>query len=394
MSRLFPPEESGTAFVHLHGQDIIRHHGDPEAEYRAAMEGVAVRDRSHRRQWAFTGRQPLEMLSGIVTGAMPPAPDHDEMGLARSQATYHTVLTPKGKMVSELWLWREPLPGGREIDEAGSGDRRAGIPGDGANGTPASLVRAHIPLGAAPGLQEHLSRFLPPRLAKLEDRSGEVGMICLAGPDAARVLSGVVLGLRVETSELAGLEEGEILAVTDSDADRLAVIRNGQLPVPAFDVVGPRPAMRAVWRLVTDAGAEPLGLDVWNTLRVEAGRPAWDNELAGDRIPVEAGIQDRAIDYHKGCYTGQEVIIRIRDRGRVNRHLRRLTLEITESLPETGTELFRDGERSVGHVTTAVDSPRRGKLALAYLRREVEPGQTVNVGSPDGPRARVEALPE
>lgn len=381
MSRLFPPEESGTAFVHLHGQDIIRHHGDPEAEYRAATEGVAVRDRSHRKQWAFTGRQPLEMLSGIVTGVMPPAPDHGEMGLARSRATYHTVLTPKGKMVSDLWLWREPLPGGRE--------KSAG----GADGTPASLVRAHIPLGAAPALQEHLSRFLPPRLAKLEDRSEETGMICLAGPDAARVLSGVVLGLRVETSELAGLEEGEILAVTDSDADRLVVIRNGQLSVPAFDVIGPRPAMRAVWRLVTDAGAESLGLDVWNTLRVEAGQPAWDNELAGDRIPVEAGIHDRAIDYHKGCYTGQEVIIRIRDRGRVNRHLRRLTLEITEPLPETGTELFRDGDRAVGHVTTAVDSPRRGKLALAYLRREVEPGQTVNVGGPDGPRARVEALP-
>lgn len=373
MTRLFPPEESGTAFVKLHGHDLIRHHGDPEAEYRAAVEGVAVRDRSHRPQWAFTGRQPLEMLSGIVTGSMPPAPEAGELGMARGRATYHTVLTPKGKMVADLRLWKEPIPGEAEAE---------------------SLVRAHLPLGAAEGLQEHLGRFLPPRLAKLEDRSAELGMICLAGPEAARVLSGVVLGLRVETSELAELDEGDLLAVTDSDADRLVVIRNGQLSVPAFDVMGPRPAMRALWHLVNDAGAEPMGLDVWNTLRVEAGRPAWDNELSGDRIPVEAGIHDRAIDYHKGCYTGQEVIIRIRDRGRVNRHLRRLVLDVTHPLPDVGTELFREQERPQGTVTTAVDSPRRGKLALAYLRREVEPGQTVNVGGPDGPRARVEALPE
>jgi folate-binding protein YgfZ len=135
-----------------------------------------------------------------------------------------------------------------------------------------------------------------------------------------------------------------------------------------------------------------VGRDTWNTLRVEAGRPGFASELAEEVIPVEAGIHDRAIDYTKGCYTGQEVIVRIRDRGRVNRNLRRLRLDIEAPLPAPGTELFREKERPVGHLTSVTDSPREGKIALGYVRREVEPGQTVNVGGVDGPRARVEAL--
>lgn len=376
MTLRFPPEESGAAFTTRGGVEVIRHHGDPDAEYRAATEGVAIRDRTFRAQWAFTGKQPLEMLTGIVTGAIPDAPEEEELGVLAGQATYHAVLTPKGKMVADLRLWREPGPDGE-------------------------LVRVDVPRVAAEPLREHLSRLLPPRLAKLEDRSDRVGMITLVGPAAARVASGVALGLRVERQELEGMSEGEFRLLADPDGDELLVIRNGDLSVPAFDVVAERPVLHSLWNLLTGAGGEPLGLDVWDVLRVEAGRPAFGSELGPEVIPVEAGIQDRAIDYGKGCYTGQEVIVRIRDRGKVNRHLRRLQLDIDASLPGPGTELFREGDgdgeqeaRPKGEITTAVDSPRRGKLALAYLRREVEPGQTVNVGSPDGPRARVEALPE
>lgn len=385
MSTLFPPEEAGVAFHRRAGVDLIRHYGDPAAEYRAATEGVAVRDRSHRRQWAFTGRQPLEMLSGIVTGHMPRAPEVTELGIRSGSVTYHTVLTPKGKMISDLWLWVE-----RGASKDGANGDGGGSGSGGSEDGP--VVRAHLPLGAADGLASHLSRYLPPRLAKRQDRTEGTGMLTVVGPSAARVVSGIVLGLRVEASELEEMAEGDFRLMEDSAADRVLVVRSGQVGVPAFDVIADRGAVRSLWRMITDAGAEPLGLDVWDTLRVEAGRPAWERELSDDVIPVEAGIHDRAIDYVKGCYTGQEVIVRIRDRGRVNRHLRRLVLDVTAGLPEPGTELFREEERPRGAITTAVDSPRRGKLALAYLRREVEPGQTVTVGGPDGPRARVEAL--
>jgi hypothetical protein len=89
-------------------------------------------------------------------------------------------------------------------------------------------------------------------------------------------------------------------------------------------------------------------------------------------IPIEAGIQDRAIDSGKGCYTGQEVIVRIRDRGHVNRHLRQIMLGHAPT-PAKGTELFEEGsEKAAGVVTSAVQSPRFGQtVALGYVKRGV-----------------------
>lgn len=367
MKMRFPDEESGTSFVTVRGLDLIRNYGDPEAEYAAASGGAAVRDRGHRAQWRFTGRQPAEMLAGIVTGTMPEALARGALDVLEGRATFHTVLTPKGKIVADLRLWRVDTPEGGEL-------------------------RADVPRLAAAPLQEHLTRFLPPRLARVEDRSESHGTLTVLGPDAARLVSGVVLGLRVEEGELEGMEEGGIRALGAGGGDEILVMKSCQLSVPAFDIVAERGVLRGIWDHLTSAGVVPVGLETWDTLRVEAGRPSYRNELQDDVIPVEAGIHHRVIDYGKGCYTGQEVIVRIRDRGRVNRHLRRLVLDINAPLPAPGTELFREEERPAGRITTAADSPRMGKLALAYLRREVTPGQTVTVGGVEGPRARVESL--
>ena len=83
MIQPFPPEESGTAFLTIAGNDVILHHGDPAAECDAAADRVAIRDRTHRRQWVFSGRQPIQMLSGIVTGKMPSPPEVDPTGHRR-----------------------------------------------------------------------------------------------------------------------------------------------------------------------------------------------------------------------------------------------------------------------------------------------------------------------
>jgi folate-binding protein YgfZ len=128
---------------------------------------------------------------------------------------------------------------------------------------------------------------------------------------------------------------------------------------------------------------------VWSTLRVEAGRPAFGSDMDADTLPPEAGIDRRAIDHTKGCYTGQEVIVRIRDRGHVNRQLRRLELGDVPT-PVEGSELLAaDGSgKVVGRITSAVQSPRyRGVLALAYVARGVErvllDGREVNVAPAD-----------
>ena len=127
-----------------------------------------------------------------------------------------------------------------------------------------------------------------------------------------------------------------------------------------------------LFRSIAD-GATPAGLGVWGTLRVEAGRPVFGTDMDENTLPPEAGIVDRAVDQTKGCYTGQEVIVRIRDRGHVNRHLRVLELGDVPA-PAKGAELLAaDGSgKVVGQLTSVVQSPRaKGVLAMGYVRRGV-----------------------
>jgi tRNA-modifying protein YgfZ len=329
-------------------------------EYRAAVEGLAVFDRSGRARWRVSGRAPRQMLNGILTGTLPAIPKDTSDGIRAGLASYHAVLTPKGKMISDAWVF---LTG----DEEGEG------------------FLLDVPEAGGAPLREHLGKVLPPRFAKLDDVSDATGMIAVTGPEAAAALSRIAFGLRVEAETLSGLEEGGWL-MAGSAPDGLVVMRVREIAPDAYWVLGDRAAVRALRDRLVEAGAVVAGAATWNTLRVEAGRPEFGVDMTEERIPIEAGIHDRVIDHQKGCYTGQEVIVRIRDRGHVNRNLRRLVLGDVP-VPEAGTELFAPGDdtKSVGWITSAVRSPAEGGVvALAYVRRGVDPvvveGREVAVG--------------
>ncbi len=314
--------------------------------YEAATGGLALLDRSGRARLRVHGRAPRQMLNGILTGTLPEPPVVDEAGVARGTATYHAVLTPKGKMVTDLWALLS-------VDEEEGG------------------FLLDVPEAGAPGLFEHLRKVLPPRLARLDDVSTDTGMLAVVGPEATAALSRILFGLRLEADRLTGLGEGGWLRL---GADGPVVVRSRDVRPDTYYVVGERTAVGALGKRLVEAGAVTMTTDDWDTLRVEAGRPAFGVDMTDATIPIEAGIHDRAIDYQKGCYTGQEVIVRIRDRGHVNRHLRRLVLGDVP-LPEPGTELFAPGDdaKAVGWITSAVRSPAEdGVVVLAYVRRGVE----------------------
>jgi len=117
-----------------------------------------------------------------------------------------------------------------------------------------------------------------------------------------------------------------------------------------------------------------------------ARRPRYGIDLDETVIPQEAGLNERAVSFTKGCYVGQETVARLHYRGKPNRHLRGLRL--SEPVP-SGAEL-RLGERPVGVVASSVISPRLGPIALALVRREVEPGAVLAAG---GASATVVELP-
>ena len=126
---------------------------------------------------------------------------------------------------------------------------------------------------------------------------------------------------------------------------------------------------RLMGKLLSRIGAEPLTSDQLEEFRIERGIPKWGLELTEDVIPVEAGLDDRAISYTKGCYLGQEIISRIKSVGHVNRHLRGLRLLKGEQIP-TGAQMASSDGKIVGKVTSSCLSRRIGAwIGLGFVRR-------------------------
>ena len=363
MSELPGPDHvrPGNVVVQRGGVEITWHHGDPATEYVRATSDAAVRDRSHRALLLVKGRAPVDTLNGVLTGRMPGAPASLTEGVVGGRAEYSAVLSAKGRVVADARVMWGAIPHGDSL-------------------------WLDVPRPALKPLLEHLRRYVPPRLAVVEDISDEAGLLTLLGPRALTVFGELVPwtgGAGVE-----GLGEGDYVA---NDHARERVLGTSEVATPAWDVFTSKGRARRLWGQLLDRGVAPVGANVWDTLRVEAGRPAFGQDMDESFILTEVGIVDRAVDHAKGCYTGQEVIVRIRDRGHVNRSLRGLHLGDSPA-PASDAELFHEGA-PVGRMTSVVSSPRcGGTIALAYVRREIPPGGVVLVGSEDGPRATVHEL--
>ncbi len=313
------------------------------------------------------------MLDGVLTGRMPSPPGKSE-GEAVGLASYSAVLTPKGRMVSDLMVF-----------SVGDSEERMLLDVPRAGGTP---------------LVGHLRRYVPPRLASVEDISTASAAIRTVGPRAAAATTAVLSSLASDAHWLGDvtqvLSEGSSPAYVlwrPPSAGWMLVARALDLRDPAFDLLGDVGTLSACWSDLVAAGVMPAGEGVFETLRVESGTPAFGVDMTEETLPPEAGIQDRAIDHEKGCYTGQEVIVRIRDRGHVNRHLRGLVFGDLPT-PRAGAQLFQHGEaKPIGTVTSAATSPRFGaSVGLGYVRREIAPGTTVRLDGPDGAPVEVRDL--
>ena len=153
------------------------------------------------------------------------------------------------------------------------------------------------------------------------------------------------------------------------------------------DLVGPSP--------VPPPGAAAAMIEDYEAVRIEAGIPVMGRDLDDKTIPAEAGVVDRSVSFTKGCYTGQELVARIDSRGgNVPRRLRGLVLA-GDASPPPGAVLHDAEGKDVGAVTSVAYSPGLGAtVALAYVRRAVEPPAEVEVTWEGGATsARVEALP-
>jgi folate-binding protein YgfZ len=312
-------------------------------EYLTVREGCGLIDRSERGKLALTGPEAGEFLGGQVT--------NEVASLHPGEGRYAAFLTHKGKML---------------------GDMRVIAVGPDPEGPPAELL-LDTERSSLQALFDMIRRFRVGFQVELHKRTLERGLLSLLGPGSQAVAAAGGLGEQEHSSLPVDIEGIAALAIrTDLGVDLLCEAN----------------ATEALIAALRARGAEPVSEEAAECLRIEHGRPRYGIDLDDTVIPQEAGLNERAVSFTKGCYVGQETVARLHWKGKPNRHLRGLRLSGPAAV---GSEL-RLGERVVGTLSSVTDSPVHGPIGLALIRREAEPGSRVEVGE-DGTHGEVVALP-
>lgn len=304
--------------------------------YQEARERAAFDERVDRGRVRLSGADGRAFLHALVT--------NDILSLEPGAARYAALLTPQGRMITDMTV------------VAGAGD----------------VLHLVVPSDAAAPLAARLDNSIFTEAVEAADATPTTAHFSVTGPAAQEAVSHAVEALGPDR---AG---GAISWLSD------------ELAIGGVDVIVPA-AASDVLRAALERHAAPLSREARKTLRVEAGRPEFHVDMTEETIPLEANLLERAISTTKGCYVGQEVIIRVLHRGggRVAKRLARLQFDGGEgSVPPAGTALSADG-REIGRVTSAVWSPRAGAaLGLGYVHRDFA-REGLDLALPGGRNARI-----
>ncbi len=306
-----------------------------DAQYRQLREECGLLDRSERGKLAASGPDAAEFLQGQLT--------NDVEGLAPGEGCYAALLDRKGHMQGDMRVLR----------------------------TAADEIWIDTEPEALDAVRRHLTTYKIGREVEVADLTAERAILSLIGPRSAEIAAAPPLP--EHASEAASVGGVECLAVGTADG---------------IDLIAAADDADRLREALLDAGAAEVAPEAAEVLRIEAGTPRFGAEMSAETMPAEAGIVERAVDFEKGCYIGQEPVARLHYKGRPNRRLRGLEL----SAPAAAGAPLRLGEKEVGRVGSACVSPARGPIALAIVRREAEPGTELAVGE-DGVTARVIDLP-
>jgi folate-binding protein YgfZ len=301
------------------------------SDYELLTAACGLFDRSERGKLALTGSSATEFLQGQVS--------NDIEALVPGTGCYAAFLTPKGKMLGDLRV----LDAGAEL----------------------LLDTERVALQE---LFNMIRRFSIGYDVELHKRTIERGLVSLIGPAADDVIADVPSEEHghVEVS-IDGIEARAIRA--DVGIDLLCDASDTEALKRALDVAA-------------------VSEDAVECVRIERGRPRYGVDLDDTVIPQEAGLNERAVSFTKGCYVGQETVARLFYRGKPNRQLRGLRLSNASA---AGATLMLD-DRTVGQMTSVTCSPTFGWIGLGLVRREAPVGTTVAVGA-NGVTAEVVELP-
>ena len=337
---------AGARLAEYEGCVLPESFSDLEREYRAARESMALFDTNWHAIVTLAGRDRVKYLHNISS--------NDIKSLAEGRGTLALLLNPQGHILAELEVYAVPEK---------------------------LLVLSHV--SQRERTVATLKKYVIGSQVQIEDLTEQLGSIGVEGPRAAEVVRracGVALG------ELTDLSIKEITM----DAVPCHVLRRSHFGETGAEIIAPRANLPGLWqRLLAEvraAGGEPIGMAAFHALRLEAGVPWFPADFNDAMIPHEAAVETTHISFTKGCYTGQEIVERVRSRGHVNR--KRVSLKFSAAMPPApGTKLRANGA-DVGYVTSAAFSPgARTAIGMGYVRREqFAPGSVVEF---DGGTAEV-----
>ena len=321
---------------------------DQLRQYTAIRRGAALIDRHDRGRIAVRGNDRKPFLQALLT--------NDILALGPGAGCYAALLTPLGRMVTDMRVF--------DLGDA---------------------LLVDVPGAAREGLIARLDQMIFGEDVQLGDLTDALGCVSVQGPLAAAMI-GRALGDLPGSAPAAGASDMASWPAfgnrrVDLNGEVGILARVEEFGLPGFLVLAPPTRLPALAAAIAADGAIVPDAEVVETLRVESGTPLFFVDMTDDTIPLEAGIEALAISSTKGCYPGQEVIVRIRDRGhgRVVRKLVGLAVD-GDAEPSPGDKLVVDGHE-VGHVTSAGPSPALGKpIALGYVHRDhVAPGSRVGI---------------
>jgi len=302
---------------------------DSRQEYSFARKNVAVADKNYRAFFSFSGPDRVRYLNAILTNNI--------RDLQPGQGIPSLLLNPQGHILAELETY-------------GLTDRLLAVT--------YAMIRERT--------AATLDKFIIMDDVVMEDVTEQFGVVSVEGPATAKVIS--VLGApSLDLFPELGNTETEIAGI------RCRMVRRSPGHKPGAEFITSRESLPTLWNALVDAaranGGGPIGYDALSTLRLEDGIPWFGYDFDETTIPHEAGLEDSHISYSKGCYTGQEIVERVRSRGHVNR--RRVGVAFADNIIPAAKEPLKVSNTDVGFVTRAAFSYALNRpIGMAYVRRE------------------------
>ena len=300
-----------------------------EDEYRAARESVAIFDTNWHAIIDLSGPDRSRYLNAIVS--------NDVKNLGEGHGILALLLDPKGHILAELEIY--------------------------------ALKNRLLTLSHASLRQrtvETLDKYIIMDDVTLEDGTDKLGSFAIEGPFAAKMLD---KAYGIDLEEFAELD----IRSVHIDSMPCEVIRRSHFGYIGAEIIAARKSLPQLWdnllELVRLRGGQPIGMKTLESLRLEAGTPFYPADFNDTVIPHEAAVENTHISFSKGCYTGQEIVERVRSRGQVNRLRVKLKFSTPEP-PPFATRLSAEG-KEIGIVTSSAFSPKLGTaIGMGYSRRE------------------------